>query len=105
MFTGTGTALVTPFRTDGSLDEAALRQLVRRQIDAGIDFLGRANQDQTIGADSEMTVAHCPTQSGRIAGHGAPETIQVDVVVSGALHFGETHGSTLFQFLRDRRLV
>src|SRR5207244_483053 len=43
-----------------------------------------------------MTVAHCPTQSGRIAGHGAPETIQVDVVVSGALHFGETHGFVLF---------
>src|SRR5882672_6426995 len=39
MFTGTGTALVTPFRADGSLDEATLRRLVQRQIDAGIDFL------------------------------------------------------------------
>jgi len=39
MFTGTGTALVTPFRTDGSLDEAALRRLVRRQLDADVDFL------------------------------------------------------------------
>jgi 4-hydroxy-tetrahydrodipicolinate synthase len=39
MFTGTGTALVTPFRRDGSLDEPALRVLVKRQIDAGIDFL------------------------------------------------------------------
>jgi 4-hydroxy-tetrahydrodipicolinate synthase len=39
MFTGCGTALVTPFRRDLSLDEAALRRLVRRQIDAGIDFL------------------------------------------------------------------
>lgn len=39
MFTGTGTALVTPFRADGSLDEAALRALVKRQIDAGINFL------------------------------------------------------------------
>jgi len=39
MFTGTGTALVTPFRTDGSLDEAALRSLVQRQLDAGINFL------------------------------------------------------------------
>ena len=38
-FTGCGTALVTPFRADQSLDEAILRRLVRRQIEAGIDFL------------------------------------------------------------------
>src|ERR1044071_5589714 len=39
MFTGCGTALVTPFRRDLSLDEETLRKLVRRQITAGIDFL------------------------------------------------------------------
>jgi 4-hydroxy-tetrahydrodipicolinate synthase len=39
MFTGCGTALVTPFRQDQSLDETALRRLVRRQIAAGINFL------------------------------------------------------------------
>ena len=39
MFTGTGTALVTPFRRDGSLDEPALRALIKRQIEAGVDFL------------------------------------------------------------------
>jgi len=39
MFTGCGTALVTPFRKDGSLDEQTLRRLVRRQIEAGINFL------------------------------------------------------------------
>jgi 4-hydroxy-tetrahydrodipicolinate synthase len=39
MFTGCGTALVTPFRRDQSLDEPALRALVRRQIEAGINFL------------------------------------------------------------------
>jgi 4-hydroxy-tetrahydrodipicolinate synthase len=39
MFTGCGTALVTPFRNDLSLDESTLRTLVRRQIDAGINFL------------------------------------------------------------------
>jgi len=38
-FTGCGTALVTPFRRDQSLDEETLRKLVRRQIDAGINFL------------------------------------------------------------------
>ncbi len=39
MFTGCGTALVTPFKRDLSLDEATLRKLVRRQISAGINFL------------------------------------------------------------------
>jgi 4-hydroxy-tetrahydrodipicolinate synthase len=38
MFEGMLTALVTPFR-DGEIDEAALRALVERQIEAGIDGL------------------------------------------------------------------
>ncbi len=37
--TGCGTAIVTPFRADGSIDEAALWSLVNWQIDSGIDFL------------------------------------------------------------------
>ena len=37
--TGCGTAIVTPFKTDGSIDEAALRALVDWQIDAGIDWI------------------------------------------------------------------
>jgi 4-hydroxy-tetrahydrodipicolinate synthase len=36
---GCGTALVTPFRSDGSLDEDALRNLVEWQVDQGIRFL------------------------------------------------------------------
>jgi len=38
-FTGCGTALVTPFQPDFSLDEAALRKLVQRQIRGGVNFL------------------------------------------------------------------
>src|SRR6266849_5144821 len=38
-FTGVGTALVTPFTKTGDLNEAAMRRLARRQIDAGIHFL------------------------------------------------------------------
>lgn len=38
-FTGVGTALVTPFTSTGALDEAAVRRLGRRQIEAGIHFL------------------------------------------------------------------
>lgn len=37
--TGCGTAIVTPFRADGSLDEPALWALVNWQIESGIDFL------------------------------------------------------------------
>jgi 4-hydroxy-tetrahydrodipicolinate synthase len=36
---GCGTALVTPFRADGAIDDAALWSLVNWQIDSGIDFL------------------------------------------------------------------
>ncbi len=39
MLRGAFTALVTPFTTDGTLDEAAFRRLVRWQILAGIDGL------------------------------------------------------------------
>ena len=38
-FQGTGTALVTPFHSDGRVDEAALVRLVEFQIEAGIDML------------------------------------------------------------------
>ena len=34
LFRGTGTALVTPFKRDGSVDEVVLRELVDRQMDA-----------------------------------------------------------------------
>ena len=36
---GCGTALVTPFQSDGSVDEAALRSLVAWQVESKIDFL------------------------------------------------------------------
>jgi 4-hydroxy-tetrahydrodipicolinate synthase len=36
---GCGTALVTPFRRDGSVDEPALHALVNWQIESGISFL------------------------------------------------------------------
>ena len=38
-FQGTGTAMVTPFNADGSIDEAALRRFVDFQIREGIDML------------------------------------------------------------------
>ena len=36
---GCGTALITPFTQDGSIDEPALRNLINWQIESGIDFI------------------------------------------------------------------
>jgi 4-hydroxy-tetrahydrodipicolinate synthase len=51
---GCGTAIVTPFKADGSIDEAALRALVNWQIDSGIDFLvacGSTGEAATLDGD------------------------------------------------------
>jgi 4-hydroxy-tetrahydrodipicolinate synthase len=59
MFTGCGTALVTPFRRDLSLDETTLRNLLRRQIAAGINFLvpcGTTGESPTLTADEHLRV-------------------------------------------------
>ncbi|MBI4887606.1 MAG: 4-hydroxy-tetrahydrodipicolinate synthase [Acidobacteria bacterium] len=58
-FTGVGTALVTPFRKDGALDEPAVRRLVRRQIDAGIHFVspcGTTGEAPTLSAAEKLRV-------------------------------------------------
>src|SRR5436309_3733112 len=54
-FAGFGTALVTPFTSSGALDEAAVRRLGRRQIDAGVHFLcpcGTTGENTTL-SDAE----------------------------------------------------
>ena len=51
---GCGTALVTPFLADGSIDEKALRSLVAWQIESGIDFLvpcGTTGETPTLSHD------------------------------------------------------
>ena len=59
--TGCGTAIVTPFRADGSIDEAALIALVNWQIDSGIDFLvacGSTGEAATLD-EEEWLLAVC----------------------------------------------
>ena len=59
--TGCGTAIVTPFRADGSIDEQAMRALVNWQIDAGIDFLvacGSTGEAATLD-EEEWLLAVC----------------------------------------------
>ncbi len=58
-FTGVGTALVTPFTRSGALDEAAVRRLGRRQIDAGIHFLcpcGTTGENPTLTEDERLRI-------------------------------------------------
>ena len=65
MFTGCGTALVTPFRQDQSLNEPKLRDLVRRQIDAGIDFLvpcGTTGESPTLTRAEHLRVVEITVQ-------------------------------------------
>jgi len=56
---GCGTALVTPFHQDGSLDDAALRNLVAWQVESGIDFLvpcGTTGETPTLTHDEWLHV-------------------------------------------------
>ena len=59
--TGCGTAIITPFRADGSINEVALRALVNWQIDSGIDFIvacGSTGEAATLDED-EWLMAVC----------------------------------------------
>ena len=56
---GCGTALVTPFRQDGSIDEPSLRNLVAWQVESGIDFLvpcGTTGETPTLSRDEQLQV-------------------------------------------------
>jgi 4-hydroxy-tetrahydrodipicolinate synthase len=56
---GCGTALITPFHQDGSIDEPALRNLVAWQVESGIDFLvpcGSTGETPTLSHDEWLRV-------------------------------------------------
>ena len=56
---GCGTALVTPFKSDGSIDEKALRSLVEWQVESKIDFLvpcGTTGETPTLSHDEWLRV-------------------------------------------------
>lgn len=84
-FTGTGTALVTPFSHDGSLDERALHGLIQRQIEAGIDFLvpcGTTGESPTLTHEEHLRIVEVAVKlaSGKVAvlaGAGGYNTMEV----------------------------
>ena len=85
MFTGCGTALVTPFARDYTLDEEALRRLVRRQIDAGISFLvpcGTTGESPTLSRAEHLRVVEITVEESRgkvpvLGGAGGYNTSEV----------------------------
>ncbi len=84
-WTGCGTALVTPFDKRGSIDEAAVRRLARRQIDAGIHFLvpcGTTGESPTLTEDERVRVVELVVQEAGgqvpvLAGAGGYNTREV----------------------------
>jgi 4-hydroxy-tetrahydrodipicolinate synthase len=90
---GCGTALVTPFRRDGGLDEAALRALVSWQIESGIDFLipcGTTGEAATLSEAEWLRVVEivAETAAGRVPVFG-----------------GCTHNSTSEAVAKAKKLV
>ncbi|MGA2113520.1 MAG: 4-hydroxy-tetrahydrodipicolinate synthase [Bryobacteraceae bacterium] len=85
MFTGCGTALITPFRRDFSLDEDTLRRLVQRQIASGIDFLvpcGTTGESPTLTRAEHLRVVEITLEEAKgkvpvLAGAGGYNTAEV----------------------------
>lgn len=83
MFAGTFTALITPFR-DGSLDHAAFKALIDRQVAAGITGIvpvGTTGESPTLDADEHLEVIRAAVEFADkrtlvIAGSGANSTVE-----------------------------
>ena len=85
MFTGCGTALVTPFRKDLTLDEQTFHRLVRRQIEAGMDFLvpcGTTGENPTLTRAEHLRLVEIALEEAAgkvpvVAGAGGYNTAEV----------------------------
>jgi 4-hydroxy-tetrahydrodipicolinate synthase len=84
-FTGVGTALITPFTRSGELDEAAVRRLARRQIDAGVHFLcpcGTTGENPTLSDAERLRIVEIVVDEANgevpvLAGAGGYDTRDV----------------------------
>jgi len=84
-WTGVGTALVTPFTKSGDLDEAAVRRLGRRQIDAGVHFLvpcGTTGENPTLTPHERLRIVEVLVDEAKgqvpiLAGAGGYDTKEV----------------------------
>src|SRR5262250_1296693 len=82
---GCGTAIVTPFKQDESIDESAFRRLVEFQIENGVDFIvacGTTGESVTMSDDEqarvvELTVEASEGRAPVVAGAGGYNTREV----------------------------
>ncbi len=96
MFRGVGTALVTPFKSDGSLDEAAFERFVDWQIDEGVNFLvpcGTTGENPALSADEhrrvvELTVKRAKERVPVLAGAGNNNTSRAVELAQQAIDLG-----------------
>jgi 4-hydroxy-tetrahydrodipicolinate synthase len=120
MFTGCGTALVTPFQSEFSLDEAALRRLVRRQVEAGVHFLvpcGTTGESPTLTHNERRRVVEITLEEAHgkvpvVAGAGGYDTAEVtrtareyqamgvDAILSVAPYYNKPTQEGLYQHFR-----
>ena len=85
LWTGVGTAMVTPFTRSGDLDEAAMRRLGRRQIDAGVHFLvpcGTTGENPTLTLAERLRIVEILADEAKgavpiLAGAGGYDTKEV----------------------------
>jgi 4-hydroxy-tetrahydrodipicolinate synthase len=90
MFTGCGTAMVTPFGQGGALDEQTLIRLIHRQIEAGIDFLvpcGTTGESPTLTHEEHLRVVELTVDAAKgkvpvLAGAGGNNTSEVIALAS-----------------------
>ena len=93
---GCGTALITPFSAEGSLDEEALSSLVQWQIDEGIHFLvpcGTTGENPTMTHEEHLAVVDVTVRAaaGRvpvIAGAGGNNTAKLIPLISELKQLG-----------------
>jgi 4-hydroxy-tetrahydrodipicolinate synthase len=94
-FTGVGTALVTPFTRSGDLDEAAVRRLARRQIDAGVHFLcpcGTTGENPTLTDAERFRIIEIVVEEAKdvpvLAGAGGYDTRELIHAAGEMAHRG-----------------
>ena len=95
-FTGTFTALITPFNADGSVDYSALRSFVQWQVDGGVDGLvpvGTTGESPTLDVQEHIkviatTVEAAAGKASVIAGTGANSTAEAIELTREVLNMG-----------------
>ena len=96
MYRGVGTALVTPFNGDGSLDEGALARFVDWQITEGINFLvpcGTTGENPALTAAEHQRVVEITVKTARgrvpvLAGAGNNNTSRAVELAEQAIDLG-----------------